>query len=94
MGLEFLVPVFGILIVLVPITGLTMVLTAKFATKPIVDALIQLRGGDYASPTELELHVRDLAEQVEELTGEIRRLKAAQSFDEKLLKDRAESTAP
>ena len=89
MGLEFLVPIFGILIVLVPVTGLTVVLTAKFATKPIVQAIVQLRGEHgYGTPGELQLQLQDLSEQVEVLGGEVRRLKEAQAFDHKLLEER------
>jgi hypothetical protein len=91
MGLEFLVPIFGILIALVPVTGLTVVLTAKFATKPIVEALSQLRSGQgYATQGELQLQIQDLSEQVENLTGEVMRLRDAQSFDQKLLGEKAE----
>ena len=91
MGLDFLVPIFGILIALVPVTGLTVVLTAKFATRPIVDALSQLRSGQgYATQGELQLQIQDLSEQVENLTGEVMRLRDAQSFDQKLLGEKAE----
>ncbi|HKJ01131.1 MAG TPA: hypothetical protein VJ997_01715 [Longimicrobiales bacterium] len=90
MGLDFLVPIFGILIVLVPVTGLTVVLTAKFATKPIVEALSQLRSGQgFGTPGELQLQIQDLAEQVEALTGELRGIKETQAFDRKLLQERA-----
>ena len=89
MGLEFLVPIFGIMIVLVPITGITVVLTAKFATKPIVEALAQLRSGQgYGTPGELQLQIQDLSEQVEVLTGELRSIKETQAFDRKLLQER------
>lgn len=90
MGLDFLVPIFGILIVLVPVTGLTVVLTAKFATKPIVQAITELRGGQgYAGPAEMQLQIQDLSESVEVLTSEVQRLREAQSFDRKLLQERA-----
>ena len=93
MGLDFLVPIFGIMIVLVPVTGLTVVLTAKFATKPIVEALAQLRTGQgYGSPGELQVQIQDLAEQVEGLTSELRGIKDAQAFDRKLLEERTAST--
>ena len=39
MDLEPLIPIFGMMIVLVPVTGLTVVLTAKHVTEPIVAAL-------------------------------------------------------
>jgi hypothetical protein len=89
MGLDFLVPIFGILIVLVPVTGLTVVLTAKFATKPIVEALTQLRSGQgYGTPGELQIQIQDLSEQVEVLSVELRRLKDAQAFDRNLLEQK------
>lgn len=89
MGLDFLVPIFGIMIVLVPVTGLTVVLTAKFATKPIVEALTQLRSGQgYGTPGELQIQIQDLSEQVEVITGELHRLRDAQAFDRKLLEQK------
>jgi len=95
MGLEFLVPIFGILIVLVPVTGLTVVLTAKFATKPIVQALTELRGGQgYAGPSEIRVQIQDLSESVETLAAEVQRLREAQVFDRKLLEERVGQTAP
>jgi hypothetical protein len=93
MGLDFLVPIFGILIVLVPITGLTVVLTAKYAVRPIVEGLAQLRrDGGYAQPGELQLQIQDLSEQVEGLSREVLRLKEAQAFDQRLLQ--GEETQP
>jgi hypothetical protein len=93
MNFEFLIPIFGILIVLVPVTGLTVVLTAKFATKPIVQAITELRGGQgYAAPSEMQLQIQDLSESVEALTAEVQRLREAQAFDRKLLQDRAGRT--
>lgn len=89
MDFEFLIPIFGILIVLVPVTGLTMILTARFATKPIVEALAQLRGGQgYAAPSEMQLQIQDLSESVEALTAEVQRLREAQAFDRNLLQER------
>ncbi|MCG6954778.1 MAG: hypothetical protein LJF04_02195 [Gemmatimonadetes bacterium] len=85
MGLEFLVPVFGILLFLVPITGLTVVFTAKYALKPLVEALTQIRlGQGTMQPSELEARLRDVTEQVEVLSDEIRRLRDAQDFDRQL----------
>jgi hypothetical protein len=85
MGLEILVPIFGILLFLVPITGLTVVFTAKYALKPLVEALTQLRlGQGTMQPPELEARLRDVSEQVEVLSGEIQRLRDAQDFDRQL----------
>ncbi|GMV07669.1 MAG: hypothetical protein AMXMBFR53_39440 [Gemmatimonadota bacterium] len=90
MNFEFLIPIFGILLVLVPVTGVTVILTARFATKPIVEALMQLRGANVGSPgqQQLQLQVQDLAETVEVLTDEVRRLREAQAFDHKLLQEK------
>ncbi len=88
MGVDVLIPIFGIMVVLVPVTGLTVVLTAKFATKPIVEVLTKLRDGQgYGTPDELQLQIKDLAEQVEALSGELRGIKDAQAFDRQLMPD-------
>lgn len=86
MGLDFLVPIFGILLLLVPITGVTAVLTLRLGGKPFVETLArELRG---MKGTELELRVTELTEQVEALTEEVHQLRSAQSFDRKLLSSR------
>lgn len=91
MGLDFLVPVFGILVVLVPITGLTAVLTLRLGGKPFVETLArELKGG--GGSTELELRVAELTEQVELLSAEVSELRSAQSFDRKLLGSREGSS--
>jgi len=85
MGLEILVPIFGILLFLVPITGLTVVFTAKYALKPLVRALTQVRlGQGTMQPSELEARLSDVAEQVEALSHELHRLRDAQDFDRQL----------
>ena len=93
MGLDFLVPIFGILIVLVPITGLTAVFTLRLGGKPFIETLArELRGVGDGRGSELELRVRDLTEQVEALTAEVHQLRSAQAFDQKLLE--AKETEP
>ena len=86
MDISMFIPLFALSIVLVPITGLTVILTAKFATKPIVEAITQLRlGQGDVSPGELQTQVQELSGQVEALEGELLRVKEVQSFDQKLL---------
>lgn len=86
MDFSTLIPLFALSIVLVPITGLTVVLTAKFATKPIVEAITQLRiGQGDVTPGEVQTQVQELSEQVEALTGELLRVKEVQTFNQKLL---------
>lgn len=86
MGLDFLVPIFGILLVLVPVTGLTAVLTLRYGGKPFVETLARELRGSGALPTPEALRrVEELSEQVEELTTEVERLREAQRFDDRLL---------
>lgn len=83
MGLDFLVPIFGILIVLVPVTGATAILTLRLGGKPFVETLArELKMG--GSPR-LERRIEQLTEQVESLTAEVHELRSAQSFDRKLM---------
>jgi len=89
MGLDFLVPIFGILVVLVPVIGLTTVLTLRYGGKPFVETLArELRGLGNGRAPQMDYQVEALTEQVEALTREVQRLQAAQSFDEKLLESR------
>ena len=86
MGFEFLIPIFGILIVLVPIIGLTTVLTLRFGLKPFLETLaVQLRGTSYDPNAGSNMQIAELSEQIELLSGEVRRLKEAQEFDSRLL---------
>lgn len=83
MGLDFLVPIFGILIVLVPVTGATLIMTLRLGGKPFIETLAkELKMG--GNPR-LEDQIRLLSDQVESLTEEVRELRSVQSFDEKLL---------
>ncbi len=91
MGLDFLVQIFGIMIVLVPVIGITTVFTLRLGGKPFIETLArELRPGGLGTDggTELHLRVADLTEQVEVLTSEVRELRAAQSFDQRLLESR------
>lgn len=89
MGLDFLVPIFGILLLLVPITGLTAILTLRLGGKPFVETLAQHMKG--SGGPELEHRVAELTEQVETLSAEVHELRAAHAFDQKLL--RSEETS-
>lgn len=86
MGPDFLVPIFGILIVLVPVIGVTTVLTLQFGLKPFVESLAkELRGLDGASGRQLQAQVEDMSEQLALMSDELRRLREARDFDERLL---------
>ncbi len=93
MGLDFLVPIFGILVVLVPVIGVTTVFTLRLGGKPFVETLArELRGTGGIGTTELQLRVQDLSEQVEALTAEVSQLRSGQAFDQRLLAGREYAT--
>jgi hypothetical protein len=90
--LDFLVPVFGILVALVPVTGLTTVLTLRFGGKPFVETVArELKGAGILQSAEAERRLEELREQVETLSAEVERLREARSFDERLLESRGRS---
>jgi uncharacterized small protein (DUF1192 family) len=71
--------ILGVLIVLIPVTGVTVAFVAK--------ALARARGDvePSAQVAELSARVAALQDEVESLSAEMRELKAAQEFDRKLL---------
>lgn len=86
MGLDFLVPIFGILLVLVPVTGLTAVFTLRYGGKPFIETLArEMRGSGALPAPEASRKISELSDQVEMLTAEVERLREAQQFDERLL---------
>ena len=89
MDLRMLVAIFGILLVMIPVAGLTLALTLRLAVKPFVETLAQAlrESGDGPSTQQIEA----LSEHVESLTAEVQRLGEAQRFDRDLL---AERTVP
>jgi len=82
--MDVLIPIFGILIVLVPVTGLTVVFTLRLGGKPFVETLArELRGAGREG--QLEIRVAELTEQVDALAADLHELRSARSFDEELL---------
>ena len=81
--MEWLIPIFGIMLVMIPVAGLTVGLVAKTLAKVRRDSI------DQAPADGLAEQVAQLQEEVESLNAEVRELKAAQDFDRKLLGDRA-----
>lgn len=91
MGIEVLIPLLAIFsIFFIPIAGLTFVLTARYALKPLVETLAKAlqESGQGGSP-EMFHRFQELTETVEALSGEIRALKEGQDFDRKLLESSA-----
>ena len=87
MGLDVLIPLLAIFsVIFVPVTGLMIILTSRFALKPLVETLATaLKESGYAGPGAPGEELRSLAEQIEALTEEVRQLKEVSEFDRKLL---------
>ena len=96
MGVEVLIPLLAIFsVLLVPILGLTVILTTRFALKPLAETLAKaLRESGQGSSAEGRLQLQDLSEQVQALTEEVQRLREAQEFDRTLLAARTGTERP
>jgi uncharacterized protein YlxW (UPF0749 family) len=74
-----MIPIMGILLVMIPVTGITVGLLAKTLAK------VRQNSGEPDAAMHLAAQVAQLQEEVESLSTEVRELKAAQDFDRKLL---------
>ena len=96
MDLRMLIPIMGILLVMIPVAGLTLAFTLRFAIKPFVETLARALRDSKSGESGWELagRVDELTGLVESLQTELVALKEAQSFDRKLLESRGdEATA-
>jgi hypothetical protein len=91
MDATLLIPLLGIFSVLfIPILGLTIILTTRFALKPLAETLANaLR--DSGGPSPSSQHLQALADEVEALRREVHQLKETQEFDRELLESPAGS---
>lgn len=90
MGIEVLIPLLAIFsVLLVPILGLTVILTTRFALKPLAETIAAAlrESGHYSPPAQVN-QIGDLIDQVQALSEEVQRLREAQEFDRKLLESR------
>lgn len=79
-----LLAVFSILFV--PITGLMLILTTRFAFKPLVETLARaLQESGHASAHERALSNQEMAFQLEALREEVKALREEREFDRQLL---------
>lgn len=94
MGIEVLIPLLAIFsVLLVPILGLTVILTTRFALKPLAETIAAaLRESGFSSSRPSQ-EIGDLTEQVQTLSEEVRRLREAQEFDRRLLEARTEKVS-
>ena len=74
-----LIPIFGILLAMIPVTGFTVSFVAKSLAK------VRREAEPSAELEKLTEQIVLLQEEVESLSQEVKELKAAQDFDRKLL---------
>lgn len=96
MDMDVLIPIFGILLVMIPVAGITLGLTLRLAVKPFVETLATaLRESGYAPAThQMSAQLERLHEEFETLTHQVRELKTGQEFDQSLLADRGDVETP
>ena len=82
-----LVPIFGILLVMIPVAGITLALTLRLAVKPFVETMATAlrESGHGAVNQQLGSQMLMLQEELESLTKEMRELRSGQEFDQRLL---------
>ena len=80
--LRFLIPIMGILLVMIPVTGLTVGILVKTLAK------VRRESDAPEGSLHVAAQVAQLQEEVEALSAEVRELKSAQEFDRKLLAER------
>lgn len=85
MGIEVLIPIFGIMLVMIPVAGVTVSLVARTLAKIRRDSAEVEHSGHLAA------QVAQLQEELEALSSEVKELRAAQDFDRKLLGERSAS---
>ncbi len=90
--MDILIPLLAITaVLLIPIGGVMLILTTRFAFKPLVESITRaLRESGYSPGQNQARQVLELTERVEALSEEVRSLKEAQDFDRKLLASDAE----
>jgi hypothetical protein len=93
MDLEVLIPLLAVFsIFFVPMVGIMVILTSKYALTPLVETLAKaLKESGYSGPHGSPEQLEALTEQIHALTDEVRLLKEVTDFDQKLLGDRGES---
>ena len=83
-----IIPILGILMTMIPVFGITLILTVRFAFKPLMESLTDaIREGAFGGGGRVESReeMLRLVEQVESLTDEVARLREASDFDRKLV---------
>jgi len=92
-GFDVLIPIMGILLVMIPVAGLTLALTLRLAVRPMVETLAKALGAtrDPIDEGVVASQLALLQDEVESLSNEVRELRRAQDFDRKLLGSETEA---
>ena len=85
--MELLIPLLAVFsLFFIPIGGLMLILTTRYAFKPLVETLARaLQATGQGSGGQPQWQIQQLTEEVQALAEEVRQLKEAQDFDRKLL---------
>lgn len=85
--MEALIPLLAVFsIFFIPIAGLMLILTSKYALKPLVETLAKaLRESGQGATDPPSWQMQELTEQIQALTEEVRQLKEIGDFNRKLL---------
>jgi hypothetical protein len=85
MDLRMLIPIMGILLTMIPVAGITLALTLRFAVKPFVETLAAAIK-DVGEAQRLSASgSADLQTELHELREQLRRIEEGASFDRTLL---------
>jgi hypothetical protein len=92
MGIEVLIPIMGILLVMIPVAGLTLALTLRLAVRPMVETIAKaMRESSGPGSDQLAAQLAALQDEMEGVAREVRGLRSAQEFDRKLLAGQGEA---
>jgi hypothetical protein len=95
MRLDFLVPIFGILLMMIPVLGITTIVTLRWGLMPFMERLArELEGSGFVASKVVEDRVAQLTRELETVTAEVERLQKAQEFDRRLLESRSARRSP
>jgi hypothetical protein len=96
MGIEVLIPLLAIFsVLLVPILGVTVILTTRFALKPLAETIAAaLRESGHGSLGPSPHALLELTEEVSALRAEVDRLREVHEFDRTLLEGKTASNDP
>jgi len=79
-----LIPIMGILLVMIPVAGLTLGLTLRFAVRPFVETIVGAIRDVGETQRAIAAGGTDTMREIDELREQLRRLEEASKFDRTL----------